>query len=186
MKKIWHVKGRYGGGRWFKTEKTFLANVRDDDSREVYVYQLLESGTAGELKKSTIMERDRDDQLKTILGEADKYEEAISAFRAVFSEIAPESNDKKNVERMLKIIGLNKKDFSSMATNMKNYLLFEVSDSVEWYQTLLKCHNFTTMANTYYSRGKGRTVTEQQRIDNFIAAKNSMKKKPTRKKKETA
>jgi len=186
MKKIWHVKGRYGSGKWFKTEKAFLSSVRDDDSREVYVYQLIESGKAGDVKTNTITQRDRDDQLKTILGEADKYEEAISRFKAVFAEMAPVSNDKKHVERMLGIIGLNKKEFSSMATSMKGYLLFEVSDTVEWYQALLKCHNFTSLPATSYVRGKGRVTAEPERIENFKAAKESMKKKPARKKKETA
>lgn len=186
MKKIWHVKGRYGSGKWFKTEKAFLSNIREDDTREVFVYQLLDSGLAGEVKRRTITERDRDNQLKTILGEADKYEEAISNFRAKFEEIATESKSKAHILSQLKIIGLNKKDFSNMATNSRNYLLFEVSDTLEWYQTLLRCHNFVSIPTTYYGRGTGRLVTEQSRIDNFKAAKESLKKKPTRKKKEIA
>jgi len=183
MKKIWHVKGRYGSGKWFKTEKAFLSNVREDDTREVFVYQLLDSGIAGEVKKRTITERDRDNQLKTILGEADKYEEAISSFRSKFEEIAPDSKSKAHILSQLKIIGLNKKDFSNMATSSRNYLLFEVSDTVEWYQTLLRCHNFLSLPTSYYLRG--RLTTEQYRIDNFKEAKESLKKKPTRKKKET-
>lgn len=185
MKKIWYVKGRYGGGKWFKTEKAFLSNVREDDTREVFVYQLIDSGVAGEVKRSTITERDRDDQLKTILGETDKYEEAISNFRTKFEQIADDSNDKTKILYELKIIGLNKKEFSNMATNNRNYLLFEVSDSVEWYQTLLRCHNFVSIPTKYYSRGVGRLETEQARIDNFKEAKDSLKKNPTRKKKET-
>jgi len=187
MKKIWHVKGRYGSGKWFKTEKAFLSNVREDDTREVFVYQLLDSGIAGEVKKRTITERDRDNQLKTILGEADKYEEAISNFRAKFEEIAEEDTQgKRYILSTLKIIGLNKKEFSNMATGSRNYLLFEVSDSVEWYQTLLRCHNFMSIPPSYYKRGTGRIETEQTRIDNFKEAKESLKKKPTRKKKEIA
>ena len=184
MKKIWYVKGRYGSGKWFKTEKSFLSNVREDDTREVFVYQLLDSGVAGEVKRRTITERDRDNQLKTILGEVDKYEEAISNFKAKFEEIAEDTQSKRYVMSKLKIIGLDKKDFSNMASGSKNYLLFEVSDTIEWYQTLLRCHNFVSIPTSYYSRGKGKLVTEQSRIDNFKAAKESLKKKPTRKKKE--
>lgn len=183
MKKIWHVKGRYGSGKWFKTEKAFLSHVREDDTREVFVYQLIDSGIAGEVKRSTITERDRDNQLKTILGEADKYEEAISNFRAKFEEIATESRSKTHILSQLKIIGLNKKDFSNMASNSRNYLLFEVSDTLEWYQTLLRCHNFVSIPTNHYSIGTGRLETEQTRIDNFKEAKESLKKKPTRKKK---
>lgn len=185
MKKIWHVKGRYGSGKWFKTEKAFLSNVREDDTREVFVYQLIDSGVAGEVKKRTITKRDRDNQLKTILGEVDKYEEAISNFRAKFEEIAEDTQGKRYVLSNLKIIGLDKKDFSNMATGSKNYLLFEVSDTVEWYQTLLRCHNFISIPVYYYKRGTGRIETEQTRIDNFKEAKESLKKKPKIKKKET-
>jgi hypothetical protein len=186
MKKIWYVKGRYGSGKWFKTEKAFLSHVREDDTREVFVYQLIDSGIAGDLKKRTITERDRDNQLKNILGEANKYEEAIANFRAKFEEIAPEETQgKRYVLSNLKIIGLDKKEFSNMATGVKNYLLFEVSDTVEWYQTLLRCHNFVSIPTNYYGRGTGRIETEQTKIDNFKAAKESLKKKPTRKKKET-
>ena len=182
MKKIWYVKGRYGGGKWFKTEKAFLSNVREDDTREVFVYQLLDSGIAGEVKRSTITERDRDDQLKNILGEAGKYEEAILNFRAKFEEIAEDTQSKRYIISTLKIIGLNKKEFSNMASGSRNYLLFEVSDSVEWYQTLLRCHNFVSIPVNYYKRGTGRIETEQTRIDNFKEAKESLKKKPTKKK----
>jgi hypothetical protein len=182
MKKIWYVKGRYGGGKWFKTEKAFLSNVREDDTREVFVYQLLDSGIAGEVKRSTITERDRDDQLKNILGEAGKYEEAILNFRAKFEEIAEDTQSKRYIISTLKIIGLNKKEFSNMASGIRNYLLFEVSDSVEWYQTLLRCHNFVSIPVNYYKRGTGRIETEQTRIDNFKEAKESLKKKPTKKK----
>lgn len=185
MNKIWFVKGRYGSGKWFKTEKAFLSNVREDDTREVFVYQLLDSGVAGEVKRRTITERDRDNQLKTILGEADKYEEAISNFRAKFEEIAEDTQGKRYVMSILKIIGLDKKEFSNMASGSKNYLLFEVSDTVEWYQTLLRCHNFVSISTKYYKRGTGRIETEQTRINNFKEAKESLKKKKTRKKKET-
>ncbi len=185
MKKIWYVKGRYGGGKWFKTEKAFLSHIREDDTREVFIYQLIDSGVSGEVKRRTITERDRDNQLKTILGETDKYEEAISNFKVKFEEIAEDTQGKRHILSTLKIIGLNKKDFSNMATGSKSYLLFEVSDSVEWYQTLLKCHNFVSLPKSYYKRGTGRIETEQSRIENFNEAKESLKKKPTRKKKET-
>jgi len=186
MKKIWLVKGKYGSGKWFKTEKSFLSSIREDDTREVFVYHLIDSGIAGEVKQSVIKERDRDDQLKNILGEADKYEKAISKFRADFSEIAPPSRDKDRVERVLRTIGLNKKDFSSMASSFKEYLLFEVSDSAEWYQSLLRCHNFVALPPTRYKRGIGTIESEQARIDNFKEAKASLKKKTERKNKETA
>ncbi len=187
MEKIWYLKSRWGsGGKVFRTEKAFLSAVREDDDRQVFIFKVEESGKAGEMKRNILTSRERNDQLKTILGEADKYEEAIMSFKAKFSEIAKDSNDKRRIEYQLKIIGLNKKDFSQLATSYKNYLLFEISDSVEWYQTLLKCHNFVSLPASHYVRGVGRTATEEARIETFRAAKESLKKKPSKKKKETA
>lgn len=187
MEKIWYLKSRWGsGGKVFRSEKQFLSAIRDDDDRQIFIFKLEESGTAGEMKKNILTSRERNDQLKSILGEADKYEEAIMQFKSKFAELAQESNDKRKLERQLKIIGLNKKDFSQMATNAKEYLLFEVSDSVEWYQTLLRCHNFVSLPKKAYIRGKGYIEIEEQRRENFAAAKESLKKKPTKKKKQTA
>ena len=177
MSKIWNVKGRYGSGKWFKTEKAFLSNVREDDTREVLIYELIESGNAGEIRKNTITKRERDDQLKTLLGETDKYEEAISKFKVKLEEIAEDTSNKRYIMDNLKIIGLNKKEFSTMATGVKNYLLLEVSDTVEWYQTILRCHNFVSIPKTYYKRGEGRIETEQIKINNFKKAKESLKNK---------
>ena len=44
------------------------------------------------------------------------------------------------------------------------------SDTLEWYQTLLRCHNFVSIPKYYYKRGKGKLETEQTRLDNFKEA----------------
>ena len=181
MNKVWYIKRKYGSGKLYKTEKAFLAAVRrEDDPREVIVYEMVDSGIAGEMAKSTLMKRDRENQLKIVLGESSKYEEAISAFKKAFEETAPESESKEVVLREMSLIGLDKKNFSKLATSYKTYLLFGVSDTVEWYQTLLKCHNFVTIPNTYYKRGKGtaaRLPTDPKTLENFALAKESLKKK---------
>ena len=186
MEKIWYLKSRWGnGGKVFRTEKAFLSAVSEDDDRQLFIFKVEESGKAGEIKKNILTSRERNDQLKTILGEASKYEEAIMQFKAKFEELAKDGSEKRVIERTLKIIGLNKKDFSLMATTHKDYLLFEVSDTVEWYQTVLRCHNFTTLPKKRYVRGKGYSEIDEYIKEAFLEAKESLKKKPTRKKQTT-
>ena len=183
MEKIWYLKSRWGnGGKVFRTEKAFLSAVREDDDRQLFIFKVEESGKAGEMKKNILTSRERNDQLKTILGEASKYEEAIMQFKAKFAEMAKDSNDKRAIERNLKIIGLNKKDFSQLATAYKDYLLFDVSESVEWYQTVLRCHNFVSLPKRRYVRGKGYADIEESIKEAFLEAKESLKKKPAKKK----
>lgn len=183
MEKIWYLKSRWGnGGKFFRTEKAFLSAVREDDDRQLFIFKFEESGKAGEMKKNILTARERNDQLKSILGEVDKYEEAIMRFKIKFAELAKEDNVKRIIERTLKIIGLNKKDFSQLATTHKDYLLFEVSNTVEWYQTVLRCHNFMTLPKKRYVSGKGYSEIDEYIKDAFLEAKESLKKKPTRKK----
>lgn len=182
MEKIWYIKNRWDiGGKVYRSEKEFLSAVRGEkDERQVFVYTLAETGKAGELKTSIISSRDRNDHLRCILGEADKYEEAISGLRTLHSLLAKDSPEKRHIEERMSIIGLNKKEFSRMATSLKIYFLFGVSDSVEWYLALLKCHNFATIPNTYYKRAKGtaaRVPTDPKMLENFRLAKESLKKK---------
>ena len=176
MKKIWFVKGTYSKGKVFKTEQSFLNAVRDDDKRQVFIFELVESGISGEIKQSIINSRDRDNQLKNILGETNKYEKAIIEFKSKFSEIAPDSNYKKIVLRKFKLIGLDKKEFSKMAIEFRRYLLFEVSNTVEWYETLLRCHNFISIPKnwtSYYSN----KIDIETNIQSFNDAKKNLKKK---------
>jgi hypothetical protein len=183
MEKIWYLKSRWGnGGKVFRTEKAFLSAVGENDDRQLFIFKVEESGKAGEMKKNILTSRDRNDQLKTILGEASKYEEAIMQFNTKFAELAKDCAEKRVIERMLKIIGLNKKDFSQLATTHKDYLLFEVSDTVEWYQTVLRCHNFTSLPRKRYVSGKGYSEIDEYIKEAFLEAKESLKKKPTRKK----
>ena len=186
MEKIWYLKSRWGnGGKVFRTEKAFLSAVREDDDRQLFIFKVEESGKAGEMKKNILTSRERNDQLKTILGEASKYEEAIMQFKEKFAELAKDSNEKRAIERNLKIIGLNKKDFSLMATANKDYLLLEVSHTVEWYQAVLRCHNFAELPKRIYVRGKGYSEIEESIKEAFLEAKESLKKKPSRKKQTT-
>jgi hypothetical protein len=176
MKKVWCVKSGYRGFKWYTTEKAFLTAVRNNDKREVFVFELVESGIAEQMKDNTIKTRNRDNQLNAILGEKGKYDDALIKFKILFNEIAPESRTKQEILRNLEIIGLNKKHFSQIASNNIRYLLFEVSDTFEWYQTLLRCHNFKSLP-LYWCNHFTEKRGSDQYIENFKNAKLSLKNK---------
>ena len=191
MSRVYYIKNRRSG-KFYQTEKAFLEAMGPDDKRVVIVYEECDRGISGEMFDSVVKGKERDDQLKIVLGEANKYEEDIYKFREMFIEICPNVIEKSSIIRHLKLNGLNKSSFSSMASKYKNFLLFEISDSVEWYSVLLKCHNFIKLPLTHYKpeytkswNGKYTTrrdiknLTEDQRIENFKLAKESLKvKKP--------
>lgn len=197
MGKIWLVKSKYGKkAKVYNSERTFLAAISSDDKRKVFIFEESEMGIAGEMYNSLVKGKERDDQLKVVLGEVDKYEEAIYSFKEMFIKMAPEINEKKHILHRLKLTGLNKKEFSTMASNhhFKEFLLFGISDSVEWYQTLLRCHNFTKLPESYvaivqvekvnrWDNGikRVRRTTGDTRKENFRLAKESLKKKNNKK-----
>lgn len=193
MGKIYYIKSKYRhSGRFYHSEKQFLRAISEKDKREVIIYEECESGIACEMFEANIKEKERDGQLKIVLGEAGKYEEAIYQFKEMFTRIASEtSTEKKEILYQLKLDGLNKQRFSEMITNYryKDYLLFTVSDSVEWYQTILRCHNFKSLPSTYYKNmvttdlqgrkyhKRVKSEVEESRKENFRLAKESLKKK---------
>jgi hypothetical protein len=81
-----------------------------------------------------------------------------------------------NLNRMLKMVS-EKKDFSSIASaySNKRFLLHAMPPSVEWFETLLKCHNFKELSDNR------RLPVSDERKENFLKAKenirNSKKKK---------
>jgi hypothetical protein len=183
MSKIYYVIDKSGGGKFYRTEKQFFLSIRKDDKRKVIIYEECGDGIAGEILESTITQNERDSQLKVVLNEATEEEVSIYKLMEMIEE-TPQLVDwmKSSLIKSLKLIGLNKKEFSKLALNFKNFLLFEISDSVEWYQILLKCNNYTKLPDTYYKYetietkwGKNfrrvKVDTEEIRIQNFLTAK---------------
>jgi hypothetical protein len=147
--------------------------ISENTIGEIFEFEFKSSYQASEFFKNTIKERDRDTQLKVLLGETDKYEEAILNFKIMFEEIAPDSRQKKNILELLKLHGCSKDTFKDIANSYKNYLLLNITNSVEYYEKLLKCHNFTKLPNKHCS---------EETINNFEEAKNSLRKNPKKKK----
>lgn len=168
--KIYFLKRKWGGGKFFRNQKALMKAINENTSTEVYVFELTETLTASDFFKGTIKKRDRDIQLKTILGETDKYEEAILNFKKMLEEIAPSERSRNIILEKLRVLGPSKDTFSEIVNNyrLKNYILLHVSNSVEWYQTVLRCHNFKSLPNKMVS---------DETLNNFKLAKENIKKK---------
>lgn len=172
--KVYFLKRRWGGGKFFRNQKSLMKAINENTNTEVFVFELKETLIASDLFKGTIKERDRDIQIKSILGETDKYEEAILNFKRMLEETAPSERSRNVILEKLRVLGCNKDTFSEIVGNyrLKNYILLHVSNSVEWYQTVLRCHNFKSLPTKMVS---------EETLNNFKLAKDSLKTKKTKK-----
>lgn len=178
MSKIWYVIGKYES-RFYRSERAFLSSININSQSKVIVYEEIESGIAGEVYNNILKQKEREQQLNVILGTVDEYSEKFMKLVNMYKDITSDDDrNKKYYLKNFKIIGPDKKKISSFLTGKKRYFLMYVSNSVEWYKTLLECHNFTTI-DTF-------TGTNQTSIDNFNEAKRLIKlDKAKNKKRET-
>lgn len=178
MSKVWYVIGKWES-RFYKSERAFLSANNINSSSKVIVYEEVETGITGEIYGNILKQKEREQQLNVILGTADEYSEKFMKLVNMYKEITSEEDrNKKYYLKNFKIIGPDKKKISSFLTGKKRYFLMYVSNSVEWYKTLLECHNFTTI-NTFNG-------VSQTSVDNFNEAKRLIKlDKVKNKKRET-
>lgn len=176
--KVWHIQSRSGrGGKFYFSETAYLKATHKNDARKVFVFEMIDGGIeSGKYSEALFLKRERDDQLSTVLGEATDFTVNINNFRALFEKICPEQKSfyttKSELLKAFKIIN-DKKTFSTFVSNhrIKMYLLYTVSDSVEWYEALLKCHGFQSLPVDR------RVPISEERMKNFLEAKSRNKKK---------
>lgn len=168
--KVFFLKRKWGSGKFFRNEKALMKSISENTIGEIFEFEFKSSYQASEFFKNTIKERDRDTQLKVILGETDKYEEAILNFKNMLEEIAEKGRQKNTILEKLRVHGCNKDTFKEIVNNyrLKNFILLNVSNSVEWYETVLRCHNFQSLPTKNLS---------DETIANFKSAKELLKKK---------
>lgn len=194
MDKIWIIKqgNRY---RLCRNEREMIRRSSSTStSQEILEYELTSSSKTSEYFKT----KDRDSQLKSILGELDKSEQAIIDLITLYEKLAEDGSKWKmsNVlytqkevwlDRLRKYQG-DKKGVASILINNKEYFL-NISHSVEWLRAVLLCHNFT---NHNYDRVKWDVSTKKilkqdtasdELKDNFLIAKQSLRKTKARPKK---
>ena len=142
MEKIWILNSKRAKKYTivYKSENALLKAINPDSDQEVLEYELKSTFKACDLFK----EKDRDTQLRTILGELSTFEESMSEFIKFYNEFAiwKTSSEKKQMIKSLKKHQSDKKEISKIIVNNKRHFIRDVSTSVEWYKILLKVHNF--------------------------------------------
>jgi len=188
MDKIWIIHNKKSYARKFnvyKDEANMLKNLRNTPNSEVLEYELKSSANAAEYLKS----RERDTQLRSILGELSSYESNALKLIQLFESLAPipvhkTSNydyKKEKILRLLKSSLSNKKSFSNVLSSYKADL-FRISESVEWITAILRCHNFRDYKCTIYEydyklhKYKNTFIESDELKKNFNLAKISLKK----------
>lgn len=145
MDKIWIVynKGSYKKKyRIFKSESDMIKNISTNSTSTILEYELKSSVVASDYIKT----KERDTQLRTILGELSDHEVNFLKLIELYDSLVPENpndryNRKQNQINHLKKISHDKKSFANYLINNKKHF-FTVSDTLEWTLAILKCHNF--------------------------------------------
>ncbi len=153
----------YGRGpRYFTDEKSLITYLNNDDKRgdSIHRYQIkvleaqVDLTTDGKsyldaYNKSTTEANIREAKLGVVLG--DEYSIAVDKLISYIKENAPNNIVKEKILEEVKLIPVEKKQFSKFISKRSNYLLYEVSSSVEYYQLLLAVHNFRNIEDRYYA-----------------------------------
>jgi hypothetical protein len=162
--------------RIYKSEAELIKDINPSSSGEIFEYQLASKRASGEYFKS----KERDTQLRNILGELSESETSSMDLIQLFETLAKDNKKVIHLNNLKKFLG-DKKSFANYLVNNKKYF-FKVSSSLEWVLAILKCHNFQRY---YYDSPKWNseekkyikvdTSTEELR-QNFKLAKEELKK----------
>ena len=187
--KVWYLKNRYGrGGKFFTSEKSYLNATHKDDTRLLHILEVssINGIKSGDYYTSLLLERERDEQLSLILDDGDNFTRNFAMLKRKFEELCPSDYNttyrsyyttSSDIIKMLKMVN-EKKDFSSIASQnrYKRFLLHAMSPSVEWFETILKCHNFKELSDNR------RLVVTDERKENFLKAKENLRNSKKKKK----
>lgn len=141
MERIWilYDKNRYAKKKYkiYKSESELLRNISTQSNLTIYEYDLKSVQDPEEFLKS----RERDTQLRSVLGELSPIEEAATNLIQKLTELAEENRYKKlHLNNLNKFIS-DKGAISRYLTKNKSYFM-RVSDDKDWLTAVLKCHNF--------------------------------------------
>jgi hypothetical protein len=193
MDKIWMVKFKYGGRKYYKTESAFLDAIGDRHTDiQVTIFEEIETHDALEHKKNIILQREREEQLSVILED----NQEVQTLTQIKNEITkcPDNWTKKAILKKFETRGLSSKTFKNMITDVsiRKYLLHEGPNTINWYKLLLSLHGFK-LDDEYNSGYDHRTYkhkkvkTDPSRLANYLQAKEELKlEKKNDKKKSTS
>ncbi len=194
--KVYLVKLRNTNVRWFDSESE-LAKFLTDVSENIKDYIVTtidatpESQLSGdEILKSIKEQINIDSKINIVLG--DEYSAKVQKFIEMFKELAPKSPfdlDKMRLSALKVLEQLQsteptKQEFTKVVKKNSKYILYNVSNSVEWYKTVLDVCGFRKLAETCETETidtvtRGSTWrghrTPEIMIKNFEKAKASMK-----------
>jgi hypothetical protein len=188
MDKIWILKNKRSSVRKFrvyKSESDVLRDINSESNLEVLEYKLDNKKTASDF----IKERDRDIQLRSILGELSENEIAHSELVSLFEELAPDgkvikrwnqrdTTTKEIMLSKLKKFQTDKRMFVKVLVDNKKYF-FTLSNEIRWYKSILKCHNFRDPIDKHWDSKEKKYIDKTDDIikDNFSLAKLELKLK---------
>jgi hypothetical protein len=181
MNKIWVLKlGQTY--RLCKSKKELLRKISPNSSWEILEYDLISQSKSPEFLK----QNERDQQLRSVLGETVQDEQIMIDFINHYDRIAPDGkivnkwnpNTRsmfKSTEKELWLENLRKfsqikDEFKSLIISWKSYF-FTLSSDVDWLLTILKCHNFNDYQ--YYLKSGQKFSPELEA--NFKLAKQALK-----------
>ena len=180
MSKIWIVENykkanKLRNVKIYRNESQLLKSIRQDSDQMILEYDLKSSTKSSDFFK----EKERDIQLRSVLGELDTNEESRIKLISIYEELAPENiiqkkswngsivgeySKKKEIIKSLKKYQSDRNAFSAFLIENKSHFITALS-SVEWYRTLLSVHNFRDCVIN------GKLPPDQEMIDNFKIAK---------------
>ena len=178
----------YGRGtRYFLDEKSIISYLKNDSkNREpIHRYKVtvleaeFEMSTDGGKFLETYRERNlREGKSNAVLG--DEYAIAVEKFIGYIKENATDNFLRKDFLKATEMIPVEKKEFSKFIANYADYLLYQVSDTVEYYKLLFAVHNFRKINDKftrciYDKNGRIHSytggVTSETHKQNFLLAK---------------
>ncbi len=164
-----------------KSKRDLLRRISNSSGYEVYEYDLVSKSKASDFLKQS----ERDQQLRSVLGESSPFESSALELISHYERIAPDGNmvkrwsiatssfelikEKEVKLQLLKKFSTDKEEFKKILIDWKSYL-FCISQDVDWLLSILKCHNFN---DCVILTGKYPQPAELE--ENFRAAKQKLK-----------
>jgi len=158
--KIYLVKRKNTNVRWFDNDSDltqFLINAPENikEYKVITIDATPESELTGDVILNSIKEQTKlDTKLNVVLG--DDYSQKVQKFIEMFKKLAPKQPWDKNqittsaqkVLSELETSSTTKEDFSKVIKKHSRYILYCVSNTVEWYKTVLSVHGFKKLSET--------------------------------------
>lgn len=143
--KYYLVKRTAGVDRWFTKQSdvtNFLIDVIGDEECKVITIDSTPQTelSSKEFISSIINETKRDTTIKVALG--DPYSESVKKLINKLVELVNDSPNGKRVLEKLMTGDQSKEEFTKLVKKNSEYLLYNVSDTIEWYSILLDVYPF--------------------------------------------